>query len=91
MAAVTAGRARRTFATATETPTTTTATSSSATTTEDAPPLKRTPLYDLHVAHGAKMVPFAGYSMPLQYADQSVGESHQWTRTKASLFDVSHM
>lgn len=37
------------------------------------------------------MVPFAGFSMPLQYADLSHVESHKWTREKASLFDVSHM
>ncbi|KAI9706522.1 MAG: Aminomethyltransferase, mitochondrial [Candelina mexicana] len=37
------------------------------------------------------MVPFAGYSMPVQYADLSVGESHRWTREKASIFDVGHM
>jgi aminomethyltransferase len=54
-------------------------------------PLAKTQLYDLHEAHGAKMVPFAGYSMPLQYADLSHVESHMWTREKASLFDVSHM
>jgi aminomethyltransferase len=54
-------------------------------------PLKRTPLYDLHVAHKAKLVPFAGYSMPLQYEDLSHLESHKWTRERASLFDVSHM
>lgn len=54
-------------------------------------PLRKTQLYDLHEAHGAKMVPFAGYSMPLQYADLSHVESHMWTREKASLFDVSHM
>lgn len=53
--------------------------------------LKKTQLYDLHVAHGAKMVPFAGYDMPLQYSDLSHLESHHWTREKASLFDVSHM
>ncbi|EFW13919.1 Aminomethyltransferase, mitochondrial [Coccidioides posadasii str. Silveira] len=53
--------------------------------------LNKTELYDLHVEHKAKMVPFAGYSMPLQYADQSHLESHHWTRTHASLFDVSHM
>ncbi|KAL2354062.1 hypothetical protein BJ546DRAFT_844690 [Cryomyces antarcticus] len=53
--------------------------------------LGQTPLYDLHVRHGAKMVPFGGYSMPVQYSDLSVGESHHWTREKASLFDVSHM
>lgn len=53
--------------------------------------LRRTPLYDLHVAHQGKMVPFAGYSMPVQYGDLSVGDSHRWTREKASLFDVGHM
>jgi aminomethyltransferase len=53
--------------------------------------LKKTQLYDLHVARGAKMVPFAGYDMPLQYSDLSHLESHHWTREKASLFDVSHM
>ncbi|MCJ1438814.1 Aminomethyltransferase, mitochondrial [Xylographa pallens] len=37
------------------------------------------------------MVPFAGYSMPVQYSDLSVGDSHKWTREKASLFDVGHM
>jgi aminomethyltransferase len=54
-------------------------------------PLRQTQLYDLHVAQGAKMVPFAGFSMPLQYSDLSHVESHKWTREKASLFDVSHM
>lgn len=53
--------------------------------------LGKTQLYDLHEAHGAKMVPFAGFAMPLQYADLSHVESHMWTREKASLFDVSHM
>jgi len=51
----------------------------------------KTALYDLHLKHGAKMVPFGGYSMPVQYSDLSVGESHHWTREKASLFDVGHM
>ncbi|KAF2223106.1 hypothetical protein BDZ85DRAFT_274195 [Elsinoe ampelina] len=37
------------------------------------------------------MVPFGGYEMPVQYSDLSVGESHKWTREKASIFDVSHM
>lgn len=54
-------------------------------------PLSKTQLYALHEAHGAKMVPFAGFAMPLQYADLSHVESHMWTREKASLFDVSHM
>ncbi|KAL1590246.1 hypothetical protein WHR41_01437 [Cladosporium halotolerans] len=53
--------------------------------------LGKTDLYDLHLAHGAKMVPFGGYSMPVQYSDLGVGESHKWTREKASLFDVGHM
>lgn len=53
--------------------------------------IKKTQLYNFHVANGAKMVPFAGFSMPLQYKDLSHLESHHWTREKASLFDVSHM
>jgi len=53
--------------------------------------VQRTALYDLHVANGGKMVPFGGYSMPVQYADLGIGESHKWTREKASLFDVGHM
>lgn len=53
--------------------------------------LGRTALYDLHLEHGAKMVPFGNYSMPVQYSDLSVGDSHHWTRTHASLFDVGHM
>jgi aminomethyltransferase len=53
-------------------------------------PLLRTPLYDLHVAAGAKMVPFAGYEMPVQYP-MGVLKEHLWTREKAGLFDVSHM
>ena len=52
--------------------------------------LNRTPLYDLHVSLGAKMVPFAGYEMPVQYA-QGVMQEHLWTRAHAGLFDVSHM
>ncbi|KAL2858318.1 hypothetical protein BJX68DRAFT_228411 [Aspergillus pseudodeflectus] len=53
--------------------------------------LRKTQLYDLHLEKGAKMVPFAGFAMPLQYSDLSHVESHHWTREKASLFDVSHM
>ena len=52
--------------------------------------LKRTPLFDLHVSRGAKMVPFAGYEMPVQYA-LGVMKEHLWTRENAGLFDVSHM
>ncbi|KKY37042.1 putative glycine cleavage system t protein [Diaporthe ampelina] len=55
------------------------------------PPLQKTALYDLHLAHGAKMVPFGGFQMPVQYSGLSVSESHKFTRTHASLFDVSHM
>lgn len=54
-------------------------------------PMKRTPLYDLHVKNGAKMVPFAGFEMPVLYADLGLSESHLWTRSKSSIFDVSHM
>lgn len=53
-------------------------------------PLKFTPLRDAHVAAGARMVPFAGYSMPVQYKD-GVLKEHLWTRENAGLFDVSHM
>lgn len=53
-------------------------------------PLKRTPLFDLHVSLGAKMVPFAGYAMPVQYP-LGVLKEHLWTREKCGLFDVSHM
>ncbi|MGN6423952.1 MAG: glycine cleavage system aminomethyltransferase GcvT [Asticcacaulis sp.] len=52
-------------------------------------PLKSTPLEDRHVALGARMVPFAGYNMPVQY--EGVLAEHKWTRTEAGLFDVSHM
>src|ERR1700755_233425 len=57
---------------------------------DDQSPLKRTPLHDLHVSLGAKMVPFAGYEMPVQYAT-GVLKEHLHTRTSAGLFDVSHM
>ncbi|MGC6476149.1 MAG: glycine cleavage system aminomethyltransferase GcvT [Parvibaculales bacterium] len=53
-------------------------------------PLLRTPLYDLHLELGAKMVPFAGYEMPVQYPLGVMGE-HLHTRSQAGLFDVSHM
>ena len=52
--------------------------------------LKRTGLYDLHVELGAKMVPFAGYEMPVQYP-LGVMKEHLHTRDAAGLFDVSHM
>ena len=56
----------------------------------EAAPLRRTPLYDLHRARGARMVPFAGYEMPVQYPAGIMAE-HLQTRAKAGLFDVSHM
>ncbi|WP_172292450.1 glycine cleavage system aminomethyltransferase GcvT [Pseudoruegeria sp. HB172150] len=52
--------------------------------------LKRTCLYDFHVSHGAKMVPFAGYEMPVQYP-MGVLKEHLHCRAEAGLFDVSHM
>ena len=58
-------------------------------TTTDAP-LKRTPLHAAHLARGGKMVPFAGYELPVQYAE-GVLKEHLWTREHAGLFDVSHM
>jgi glycine cleavage system T protein (aminomethyltransferase) len=51
--------------------------------------LKRTPLYDRHVAAGARLVPFAGWEMPVQYA--GIREEHVAVRTRAGVFDVSHM
>lgn len=56
---------------------------------EDTENLRRTSLYSLHVELGARMVPFAGYSMPVQY--EGILAEHRWTREHAGLFDVSHM
>ncbi len=53
-------------------------------------PLSRTPLFDLHLRLGARMVPFAGYEMPVQYP-LGVLKEHLHTRAHAGLFDVSHM
>jgi glycine hydroxymethyltransferase len=53
------------------------------------PPLRRTSLYETHVALGARMVPFAGWDMPVWYS--SVTEEHAAVRQAAGLFDVSHM
>jgi glycine cleavage system T protein (aminomethyltransferase) len=58
--------------------------------TVSAPSLKRTPLHALHLASGGKMVPFAGYDMPVQYGEGVLRE-HLHTRASAGLFDVSHM
>ena len=52
--------------------------------------LRQTPLHALHLELGARMVPFAGYTMPVQYPAGLMAE-HQHTRTAAGLFDVSHM
>ncbi|PXX95544.1 glycine cleavage system aminomethyltransferase GcvT [Halomonas sp. LBP4] len=52
--------------------------------------LKRTPLYDLHLELGAKLVPFAGFEMPVQYP-LGVKKEHEHTRAACGLFDVSHM
>ncbi len=52
--------------------------------------LRRTPLHALHVELGAKLVPFAGYEMPVQYP-AGILKEHLHTRAKAGLFDVSHM
>lgn len=51
--------------------------------------LRRTPLYERHAALGARLVPFAGWEMPVQYA--GIGEEHRAVRTGAGVFDVSHM
>src|SRR6476661_1927363 len=60
------------------------------TTTTASGALKRTPFYDKHVALGAKIVPFAGWEMPVQYA-QGITVEHRAVRERAGLFDVSHM
>ena len=56
----------------------------------DSTPLARTPLHALHVELGGKLVPFAGYEMPVQYK-AGITKEHLHTRDKAGLFDVSHM
>jgi len=52
--------------------------------------IKKTSLYEFHIRNGGKMVPFAGYLMPVKYTD-SITSSHIHTRQLCSLFDVSHM
>ena len=52
--------------------------------------LKRTPLYDTHIKYGGKIIPFAGWEMPVQYG-AGVVEEHMAVRTAAGLFDISHM
>jgi len=56
----------------------------------EASPLRRTPLYELHRARGARMIAFAGYEMPVQYPTGIIAE-HLHARARAGLFDVSHM
>src|SRR5215210_1163689 len=51
--------------------------------------LKRTPLHDRHVATGARLVPFAGWEMPVQYA--GIRPEHEAVRNRVGVFDVSHM
>jgi len=58
-------------------------------TAHESGPLKRTPLYDVHVKAGAKMVPFGGWNMPVQYT--GIVEEHRAVRTAVGLFDISHM
>ncbi|CAH0402525.1 unnamed protein product [Chilo suppressalis] len=58
---------------------------------ESAKAAVKTPLYDLHVKNGGKLVDFAGFLLPVQYSDMSVSASHLFTRSSASIFDVSHM
>jgi aminomethyltransferase len=53
------------------------------------PALEKLPLDEWHRRHGARMVPFAGYEMPVQY--EGIMAEHLWTRENAGLFDVSHM
>ena len=57
---------------------------------ESAVPLQRTPLYGLHLEHGARMVPFAGHGMPVSYP-LGVLKEHLHTRAACGLFDISHM
>src|SRR5687768_7703661 len=51
--------------------------------------LRRTPLFDRHRQAGAKLVPFAGWEMPVQY--EGIRQEHVAVRTRAGMFDVSHM
>lgn len=64
-------------------------TSDSAAPSAEPSELRRTALFDHHVAAGGRMVDFAGWELPIQY--ESVIAEHTWTRTSASVFDVSHM
>ena len=56
------------------------------------PPLRRTPLHDIHVSLGAKMVPFGGYLMPVSYPGSGgIAAEHRAVREAVGIFDVSHM
>ena len=52
-------------------------------------PLRKTPLHARHIQHGARMVPFGGWDMPVEYS--GISDEHLAVRTRAGLFDVSHM
>ena len=56
---------------------------------QEADKLKKTPLFDSHVALGGKMVDFGGWNLPVYYT--SILSEHNWARTQASFFDVSHL
>lgn len=51
--------------------------------------MKKTPLYQAHLDAGARILPFAGWDMPIQYT--GIMKEHEWTRTRASIFDICHM
>ncbi|KAK4099733.1 glycine cleavage system T protein [Parathielavia hyrcaniae] len=82
---------RQLLTTTTTTTTGTTQTRHASSSEPTTTPLQKTPLHPLHLAHGAKLVPFGGFHMPVQYAALSVAQSHLFTRSRASVFDVSHM
>jgi glycine cleavage system T protein (aminomethyltransferase) len=60
-------------------------------TKEDNQTLKKTPLYEMHLKLGGKMVPFAGWSMPVLYKEMGVLKEHEEVRTNAGIFDICHM
>ncbi|NCC58334.1 MAG: glycine cleavage system aminomethyltransferase GcvT, partial [Synergistales bacterium] len=53
--------------------------------------MKRTPMYEQHVAAGGRMVDFGGWELPVQYESSGIKAEHLNVRSKAGLFDVSHM
>jgi len=54
----------------------------------DGTAIRKTALYDIHVKEGGNMVEYGGFQMPIYYKSQSISDSVNWTRSKASLFDV---